>query len=735
MVDPGRGCPCDLQSEPICGVGVGGGLKAGAWWGQNTRYEVFPSTLLLNPGRFYTELYDTLIVSSAALGRTDPGQKNQECRIQPDAIQVLTETRGAAGTLSTFPNSFQETWNPKIFTRDSEGWLYEQISIFKSQRSWKQPRVLLSLQNGNTVESLRSLFIQQGIEQPYASWVYGEYAQSIVNPLAPPLKIGGLANIVFHYLRSMGFDGIDINYEDFGDMGDPNGTPDEQTVYKNWSIFLNDLSSKRLPLPNGDPGFLVYIQASPPGVYRMVKSYAHYSGYYNVFAPQLYNVTPGQVFGWPPPPPWAPPLFTKDSNNWYATTISWWRLFDRNRQSLYDIPNWFAYLLYVSNSLNVDLHRLAVAVPSSAGVAGEQPCWDYGHLATWMDRLSVIYETAAPLNPVYCDPRQNDPPQLCPGNPSPVACPNCGDPSCQCPPETQQLPRRGIVHAFTWSAGHEALDCNLAFPCFAFGKAFLKCELAAGLVAESIGQLPTNQLVAESIGQMPTNQLVAESIVRFSAARTNSIPNPYAAYGQCMGSNNVRVDNIQALTLDVEEGLIVTGLSDLQDIKATSISVPRIVVEDYNGAITQGVRATPEYLSACVSGNVSLMAGCGSQDLATVDIRGSNINIMSNGGDSPDGDLNVGATGNVNVSTGVHVAIEISGNKVAIGKSWLDAPIILDSDGTLIGDSGNSKIGFYGVTPQASQYSTIDDATDLPSAIAAVNHLLECQRKLGLIAS
>lgn len=56
-----------------------------------------------------------------------------------------------------------------------------------------------------------------------------------------------------------------------------------------------------------------------------------------------------------------------------------------------------------------------------------------------------------------------------------------------------------------------------------------------------------------------------------------------------------------------------------------------------------------------------------------------------------------------------------------------------NDDGTVLGQSASSLIGFYGATP-VNQPATVADATDAATAITTVNAVIDRLQELGLIA-
>ena len=379
-------CPDNLQTPSACAPN----LTSGAWWGQYTGYTILPANL-------DADIYDTLIISYAALGRTELTQNSLECRIQPNEIQVLDNT-GRSGVLLSYPNSFVNSFEDP---NSSQTWLRDQIKQFKLNRTdLPRRKVLLSFADGQTVEKLSTLFRDKQMEQPYALWCYGRFSGGEL--------ISGLANIVHRYISSLDIDGIDIDYEQLDDIGDPDGDEAQKTIFYNWELFLGGLK---------DLG--VHIQVSPPGSYSFVKAYAKLNakGLFNVIAPQLYNNSPGNVFSGAPLD--NPNYLFVNVHDWFAETPCAWVLYGRSLQNaneyekLDTVPQWFSYLFWVSNTHGIELPRMAVAVPSNGGVSGAQPCWDYGELATWMSRLSILYNQPLAKD-VFCDPRERNPYQYCP---------------------------------------------------------------------------------------------------------------------------------------------------------------------------------------------------------------------------------------------------------------------------------------------------------------------------------
>lgn len=57
-----------------------------------------------------------------------------------------------------------------------------------------------------------------------------------------------------------------------------------------------------------------------------------------------------------------------------------------------------------------------------------------------------------------------------------------------------------------------------------------------------------------------------------------------------------------------------------------------------------------------------------------------------------------------------------------------------NSDGTVLGQDEDAKVGFYGVTP-VDQPATITDGTDATTTQTAVNAVIDRLQELGLIAS
>jgi hypothetical protein len=57
-----------------------------------------------------------------------------------------------------------------------------------------------------------------------------------------------------------------------------------------------------------------------------------------------------------------------------------------------------------------------------------------------------------------------------------------------------------------------------------------------------------------------------------------------------------------------------------------------------------------------------------------------------------------------------------------------------DADGTCLGQSTTSKIGFYGLTTCIAQGATIATGTDLTTTLAAVNSVIARLQALNLIA-
>jgi hypothetical protein len=56
-----------------------------------------------------------------------------------------------------------------------------------------------------------------------------------------------------------------------------------------------------------------------------------------------------------------------------------------------------------------------------------------------------------------------------------------------------------------------------------------------------------------------------------------------------------------------------------------------------------------------------------------------------------------------------------------------------NDDGTVLGQSASSLVGFYGATP-VNQPATVADATDATTAISQVNAVIDRLQELGLIA-